>query len=266
MEKLKSIIGILLVVSIALFPTGCKDEVDPGTPPSLPPLESMVMDFSGFDDGNSGGRLETQQNWGTAVVHVAVWNAILSINLALPVASFANAINETPSYDFDRERWVWTYDYQLLGRTYTSELTAVVTSSVIIWEMNISEENGFQDVTWYTGETNVNGNSGYWLLNYNANDPAPKLRVDWVKTGENIGLITYTNVIEGDANQGGFIEYGRKVGTGYDAYYEISLPSRSSDVNIDWNSSTGAGRIMDPVTFEDEEWHCWDENFDDADC
>lgn len=267
MDHMKRIFsGILAICFLIVFPIACSDDEDPGIAPELPPVGSMVMDFSVLEDGNSAGRLETQVNWGVAAVHVAVWNTILTINVALPVASFTTAISQTPSYDFDRNLWVWTYDYTFLGRTYTSELTAILTTSKILWEMQISQENGFQDVTWYTGETALDGNSGFWLLNYNADDPEPRLRIDWVRTGEEISLITYTNVNEGDDNEGGYIEYGNKISGEFDAYYEISMPTRDSDVLIEWRKENGSGHIQDPEFFQDEEWHCWDENFEDIDC
>ncbi len=269
MELLKRFTSSLLILSLLAFvPMSCsEDDEDPGAAPEIPPLESMAMDFSDFNNGSTAGRIEeAKTNWGVAAVNVAVWNTILTLNLALPVASFGNAITQEPSFDFDRRLWVWTYDYNFVGRTYSSELTASVSTSTVVWEMNMSEENGFQDVTWFTGEMAIDGSSGYWLLNYDAEDPSPKLRVDWEKTGEDIGVITYTNVIEGDANEGGYITYERTDNADFDTKYDISLPTRTSDINIEWNRSTGNGRIMDAVFFQDEEWHCWDDTFEDADC
>ncbi len=38
------------------------------------------------------------------------------------------------------------------------------------------------------------------------------------------------------------------------------------EVNIKYNTETKAGRVKAPAYFEDSDWHCWNEQFQDTDC
>jgi len=35
---------------------------------------------------------------------------------------------------------------------------------------------------------------------------------------------------------------------------------------VEWNRTNRSGRVKDALHFEDEEWHCWNENRDNIDC
>ena len=37
-------------------------------------------------------------------------------------------------------------------------------------------------------------------------------------------------------------------------------------LSIEWNRTTGEGRVKDEVNFGDADWHCWNELYQDIDC
>ncbi len=266
MKSLKKILSVVLVIAILSACSEDEENFNPGTAPEIPPIESMLINFDNFqEDSNKGGREMSQLNWGRSAIQVGVWNVIITLNLAVPVAAFQASLTSTPEFDRDRGLWVWRFDYDFVGRTYSSELTGKVTSDGVEWQMFISQENGFQDFLWYTGTMNLEGTEGFWFLNASADDPNPFLRIHWEKESETIGRVKYSDVKEGSPNKDSFIEYGIQ-DSELDRFYNISITSTNNVVNIEWSKATGEGRIKEPNFYNDENYHCWDASFDDVDC
>jgi len=260
----------LIILTLIGFMVSCSndDEVDPGVAPEIPPLSTMVMDVENFTEGTTSsafmeGRVKSKLNWTSAALQVGFWNTILALNMAVPVAAFGASINETPTFDSDRGVWVWSFDYDFVGRTYTSELTGKVVGSQVEWNMYISEEAGFQDVLWYSGIMELDGSGGYWLLSKNANNPVEYLRIDWEREAEDVGSIKYEVVESGVDEIGSYIEYGRMASGDYNVFYVVDITSTDKSANIEWNDETGVGRVE---YNNSGEYLCWDENFDDVDC
>ncbi len=266
MKKTISLLFVSTLIGLSIFVSCSSDkEDDPGTPPEIPPVESFIMDFSDFNETNVSNRQESQAHWGVAAFKVGIWNVITAVTLAVPVASFANSVDSEPIYDSELEAFIWTFDYDFVGRTYSSELRGRVDGSVVLWEMYISQENGFQDFLWFSGQSQLDGMGGAWTLNNSPENPGAFLEIDWSKESDEVGQIRYTN-ISGESGDGSYIEYGRIESSEYDTYYTINNTETDNLVEIEWNSVTKIGRIKDPGFFEDEDYRCWDDQFEDTDC
>ncbi|MCB0495690.1 MAG: hypothetical protein KDC79_06115 [Cyclobacteriaceae bacterium] len=266
MKFLKSLTIVLFSTGILMTACTTNEEVNPGVAPELPPVASMTIDFSYFDGTNIGGRTNAASNWERAASVVGFWSTVLTANLTLPVAAFKVAINEKPAYDRDRGLWVWSYTYDFVGKKYTSELTGQLQGNEVVWKMYISEQGGFQNALWYSGVMKADGTSGYWLLNYNGNNPTEYLRIDWAKEGEDIGTIKFTYTLDGSAEYGSYIEYSHSSETDFDRTYKVYLSAYEANVTIEWNAETSNGHIMDSYYFQDVDYHCWDSDFMDVDC
>ncbi|WP_185152738.1 hypothetical protein, partial [Fulvivirga aurantia] len=229
-------------------------------------VATMEMNFSNFKEDNSGGRIEESNNWAVAATTVGVWNTILAVNLAIPVSAFKAAISQKPSYDSDRALWVWRFDYDVVGRTYSSELTAGFVNDGVEWNMYISQQNGFQDVLWYSGVMNTGGTEGYWMLNIDGDSPRDFLRIDWEKENEEIGKIKYTSIDATADLNGSYIEYSKSADVEFNRSYDIYIDKDDNLVEIDWNSNDGNGRIKNSDFYGDDLFHCWDTNFENIDC
>lgn len=267
MKFIKKTLAVMLAGSFILASCNVDDVEELNTSPEVPPLATMLMDFSNFDEnGNDGGRTAAQGNWAFSALNAGVWNVIIATTMAIPVASFKAAISQKGSFDVDRQLWAWRYDYQHVGRTYTSELTGKIDGNTVVWEMYISQENGFQNVLWFKGVSNTDGKSGSWTLNKDVNNPREALQIDWVRENDEIGSIRYTNVATDDKGKGGFIQYGRKTGSDFDTFYTISLVSLDNEILIEWNKENKNGRVKNSDHFKDADWHCWNTEFKDVDC
>lgn len=281
---MKKIISFVLIVAIisGLF-WGCEKKKD--TPPSLPPANSMSIDFSNFTSPAKGGFAQGEvkgvsatdkTNWTLASTVAGVWNLILAMNLAVPVASFAVATNHTPVY-LDNKTWQWSYDFNVVGASYKARLTGQIRTSDIKWEMYISKTGigAFAELLWYEGTSKPDGTSGQWILNHSQAFPVPFLQIDWTKTGTDIGNIKYTYIRElkdngtADPFKTSFIEYGLTSAT-LNAFYNVHQNTGTvdvfNDVNIEWSTTTHNGHIKANYYFQDTNWHCWNELGDNVTC
>jgi hypothetical protein len=279
MKKL-TLISFVIIITASLF-WGCEKKENP---PALPPAGTMSIDFSTFinssksaitQDGQKGIAAGDKTNWFLAATTAGVWNLILAVNLVIPVASFELAVDKTPVY-LDN-KWVWTYNFNVVGATYKAKLTGKVLSNDVKWEMYISREGAeaFTDLLWFEGTSGLDGKSGQWTLNHSQQFPEPMLQIDWEVVGSDIGNIKYTYIRDKkddrstDPFKNSYIQYGLTANT-LNAFYNIhqntGVVNVFNDIFIEWSSANHNGHIKAYNYFQDNLWHCWNETGDDVIC
>ena len=289
MKNLKLVFAVIFALSI--FQSCVKeDDTTTDVAPDLPPVESFVMSFDGFEDADTSGiivnggdtgfatsgnseaagvRTTTFQNWFYSATHVVVWNTILTINLAVPVAAFYESFNHQATYEGSGV-WLWAYEVTGNdGSVYEAKLYGELQTDGVKWDMYISKVGGYTDVHWYTGTTSDSGNSATWTLNHQPNNPQSYLGVEYQKdNGNGMASIRYTNIIPGNANNGDYIEFRKNNDTSadYNRAYDIYKTGDNNLLEINWNAPNKNGRVKDEMKFGDTDWHCWDENLMDIDC
>jgi hypothetical protein len=74
-----SLILIMLITAVMLVNTSC-DKENPDEKPELPPVESLVMDFSAFDSrpDQQKGIIATYNNFVYSYLNVAFWSSLSS--------------------------------------------------------------------------------------------------------------------------------------------------------------------------------------------
>ncbi len=271
-RKQKSIflLGIFLVFLILSSCTDNSTAPELEEAPEIPPESTFNMDFSEFSktggfilDGNDADK--TRPHFLFSAVTVGIWSAIVGVGMLIPSAAFVHALAQDPVRQ-DDGTWIWSYNFFAQGVRHTARLEASGENSGVRWDMFISRENGFTDYHWFTGWSNLTGTEGYWELN-EAEDEKKFLRIDWSRnTANTVATIRYTDIREGAATNGNYIEYGINEDELYDAHFEIYDTVQDNRVNIEWNRTTGEGRVNAPVHFGDSNWYCWDANQMDVDC
>lgn len=274
----KSISFLISITVLNLIFISCEREKST-SPPELPPYESMAIDFSDFLQNQKSAVDElkvaedvTSNNYGFASLNVGLFSFFLSVVLAMPTEAFWSSFSADPVFIGDAT-WQWTKEYTALSSSYTARLTGQVRANDVKWEMYISKSGvgAFDEFKWYEGTSANDGNSGQWILNYNNEHPFPVLQIDWESDGEEIGVITFTNIMEetlaGETNDeyGSYIEVGKIMGD-LDAYYDIYMADTGYDVDIEWSTTEYNGQVMCPAWFQDSDWHCWDSNGYDITC
>jgi hypothetical protein len=281
MKKISSL--FLIIVLIAGLFWGCEKKENP---PSLPPVETMTIDFSNFATSKKSSTIDFQTkettlagntNWNLASTIASIWSTILAVNLAVPVASFNLAINTKPVL-IETNKWEWKYSVNTIGATYNARLTGQIRSDSVKWEMYVSKDgvNAFAEFMWFDGTEALDGKSGRWILYYSQLFQEPLLQIDWTLNGSSIGSIKYTYIRDLKDNRStdlfktSYIEYGLTTSTlnaFYNIHYNISSTiSDFNNVNIEWSTTNHNGHIKAAYYFQDTNWHCWDDAGNDVTC
>jgi len=228
------------------------------TTPELPPVESMKMDFSDFSEqpASSKGTASTTQNFVRSYLTVGFWNVSVTLVSAVPLAAYAHALQQTPTY-LDNNAWEWSYEFTLNNVNYAATLTAMrMNNQEFSVEMMIGY-SAFPDQTlkWFDGVVRYDHTKADWT--FYKDGTIPVLAIEWNKDFESDAAdLTYTYTEPEQVESGSFIMWEYIPGAVYDAAYTISMAAGTT--NIEWNVTTIEGRIKEPVFFGNENWHCWD--------
>ncbi len=284
--KIRTKIGFALLAFVMVINVSCDksddDDKQVNDALQLPPYESMAVDFSDFlDDSSNSGKLNSTTakvggNWLYPRLVVGIWNTALFTNLAVPVASFKGAFAHKAEL-IGENTWQWSYTVDGFASEYTAELTGELTGEEVVWKMYVTKAGvgAFDEFLWFSGVSDLDGNSGEWALYQSPERPKRMINIEWSRENDEIGSIRYSWVRElndedsDDLFMGSYLEYGLQEGDN-DVYYNIHVYDLQwedfVDVNIEWNSTDFNGRVMAPTHFEDELWHCWDSTGEDVDC
>jgi hypothetical protein len=195
-----------------------------------------------------------------------IWNTVLFVNLAIPVAAFQASFQHQP-VKLDDGSWAWNYGFMAQGVQHYASLRFSLNNNLAHWQMYISKEGEYTDFLWFEGEGDLGYSHGVWTVNSNPATPVPYLEIEWNRDPQaNTGEIKYTNIYQEDLNNGSYIHYGTMSGEYYDSFYTIFHKNIMNSTEIEWNSQTKIGRVYDLNHFEDEYWHCWDELLEDIEC
>ena len=272
MKKLTVYLLTVLIISFSVINTSCKKDEEevsetPQEAPEVPPLSTFLMDFSNFSNPDDTlNNKTTFQHWGHSFANAAFWNTVITIGLAVPVASFTESFNHPAVYDSENQEWYWTYTVTPGNIDHICKLTASISGNYIIWKMFITKVDHFDNFMWYEGKSHLDGTTGYWILYKSPTENFELLQIDWNRASNVLTDIKYTNIEpDGDEN-GGYIFYGLQVEDSYDAFYDIYNKGVNNLTSIRYHRTNKNGKVKDPAKFGDDEWRCWDTTLADTDC
>ncbi len=271
---MKEIRIIIIVITLGIFSSGCVKEA---AVPDLPPKASLAMEFdeiwATLPAPEAYTKITPPSNFIFAAASIYWWNAILTIQMAVPVAAFSESFNHDPVWDKSSTSWVWSYTLDFQNTSYTAELFAKSETDKINWSMYFSKEDGFTDFLWFSGTSSMDNTSGLWTINKdpdsNIKDPdktTPYLEIEWNVSEDGIPDIKYTSIEAKSVNNGSYIHYGKISDPDYDAFYDIYRVWEENLVNIKWNTTSHKGRVLSMADYQNPSWHCWDESFKNIAC
>jgi len=253
----RSLVSISLVISLQFIFISCdKEPVDER--PELPPVESLVMDFSNFSEppGGMKGTEETYVNFYHSYFTVLFWNLATTVTMALPVVAYGHVLQQTPVYLGDRT-WEWSFNFPINSLNYTATLTGSrISNEEFSMEMVIALATApDQGVKWFDGVVRYDHTHATWNLYKEGS--VKVLEAEWNKNFETEEAdLTYIYVEAGKEETGSYIKLAYMPEELYDAAYTISLAA--NETIIQWNSITIEGHVKDLDKFADSQWHCWD--------
>jgi len=232
--------------------------------PELPPVSSMVMDFSDFQSDDQSAKKSTEatyDNWSHAVGNVFAWNLITAFTMAVPVTVYSAMLDQTPVYLGNNE-WQWNAVTTFGNSSYTGKLIGKrISNEEFTMEMYITAAGiiNYTDFLWFEGTVRYDHTHGLWTLNYNPDEPVELMSAEWNKDFETEAFnMKYTYLTSDSTEAGNWIEYDyNPANTDYNSSYTIS--GSDNTINIEWNNINKNGRIKDPVFYSDEQWYYWNE-------
>jgi hypothetical protein len=273
---------ILLLIHSSWFFTSCKK--DNGVAPELPPLESMIIDFSNFESGKKSTELFSEikgvenSSWEFAATVAGYWRSIITLSLAVPITSFKLAVDNDPVF-IGNNTWQWSYNANIIVNqvsvTYKTRLTGEIKETDVLWKMNVSKEGtgAFTEFVWFEGTTAIDGTGGEWTFNHSSQYPEALLKIVWTKSGTSVGTIKYTYMREknnsrtSDPFKDSYIEYSEtnaSLNAKYLIHYFNGLSF--SDVEVQWNRTSHNGKLKAPTYFGNTNWYCWNEQLINVTC
>jgi hypothetical protein len=267
---IRPVFTVVLLTGFAACAEDATAPVDPGTPPDLPPLTSMTGDFSIF--GNPAPRQGegapvanlTALNFTNTALRVLAAQVVTLVGLAVPVATFAAAANNTPTFE-DDDRWHWRFTAVHGGQTYTAHLSGVVQGSDVVWDMRITSPTHvppLEGFVWYGGQGRRDRAAGTWTF-YDPGTPSTStavLRIDWTHVSPTEHGWEAT-ALGGPASGDVFTASV----DGNDRMVTYSDASEQTSVEIYWHAADGSGYLIAP-NHNGGVKACWDVNQQDTAC
>jgi hypothetical protein len=266
-------IPIIFALAVIVLIVSCEDDKTTNPqdqPPTIPPQSSMIINFAEFPDTAKDNlpdnSILTKRNWGWAAYNVAIWNSVLTLTLAVPVAAFMEAFNHQAVKQPDGS-WLWQYSVSIGEALFTAKLFGKTVTEGVEWKMLLTKQGEYTDFEWFTGFSDLSATSGNWTLNNEPNSPVPFLYIVWHRnTTEGTADIKYTKINSTLPGNESYIFYGKTNEVLHNRFYQIFSAEDNRMVDIKWNYEQYFGQVKDPIYFEDENWHCWDEKLDDISC
>jgi hypothetical protein len=240
---MKKNLALLLVVGMLIsISTGCKKK---GDPPALPAIDDITIDLSYFDMSKSGSKGVEDNYFEVASGIVNTWRPIVEQTLSVPIA----ACEYLASLSGNSAEWVttntWEWNFTSSGKAVN--VTALIGSS-ITWTVTI---DSFE---WATGTSNIAGTSGTWNIKESSTVTSKLLQIDWAVSGTSVTSIKYT-CSSGNYN-GSYMTYTPTATSG-DYTASLTGSHSSAPYSVEWNATSGVGRIKCQSEFGDSDWRAW---------
>jgi hypothetical protein len=246
-----------LAFSLLLVGSSCDKEPE-GKRPDLPPVESLIMNFSDFDSpvADVKSSVESHNNFNHAFTSLVFWSGASAFTVALPVTAYGYALEQEAVYLGDN-RWEWSYEFQWNSMDFRATLTGErMNNEEFSLEMLIAPA-AFpeQGVRWFDGIVRYDHTHATW--NIYREGTVEVLGIEWSKDFElGDASLQYTYTEPDQEETGSYIRYEYNPAEPYDASFTVSLLAGTT--LIQWDTASKEGRVEDEVKFGDDAWHCWD--------
>ena len=259
------VLGLMSGGFMGCSETDDDDDDDISNAPPLPPDASMSIDLTAFNgDKMAPSALAPGANFNNAALRVVIVNVAVILNLAPSVTVFKAASSATPVEEDDGS-WTWLYTANYINHTFDANLNGSMEGFGTVWSMRVSCDSldvPVDDFQWYTGEVELNNNSGSWqFFDYKTPDTAREIgTIEWEVKDRDTSDLMFTNTDTESDDYGDVLTYSLD---GTEA--EISFEDASENLisEITWDTITLAGSIMVPG-YNNGERAYWDEDLQDT--
>ncbi len=256
---------ITFFLMILFFFQFCKEKEK--TAPRLPLESSFIMNFPNtinitkYKD-NSNSRFVFEE--------LNVWSTIICDSLIVVKESYCEALKKENAIYLKENTWLQTFYFELGEADFIGKLYIKTENDSLDIKMYLSKAGEYENFLWFKGYCDINLTAGSWTLldkppiaNY---EPQELLLIEWDNTNKNKYLIKYTNIESDSTVNGNYISYDFVSNNNFTNIYNIYDKELNDSTNIEINKNTREGRVKNFIQFSDEEWHCWNEFFENTEC
>ena len=204
-------------------------------------------------------------NFQAAAFSVTVANAVTTLVMAVPVATFAAAASQTPVFEDDA--FHWRYSAVVNGQSFEADLSGRGSGTNSLWEMRISATGAnppLNDFLYYSGTAALSGEEGTWHV-FDAGQPTANrelLRIDWTHTSATSWRVEFNNVTPGTPDNGDRLTYDVSGDARSVSFLDASAATTTV---VDWNAATYTGSIRAP-SFNNGVKACWGAQLQNVPC
>jgi hypothetical protein len=257
---------LVTLVTGALL-AGCGSSTSPDTPPSLPLDDALAFDLETFPAAPGASSPEASPalvttvgtNYLAAALGVTGINVAVVSVTAVPRATWAALASQQPT--LENGKWHWRSSTQILGVTYSGDLSAFTEQGDLVAEVRISSP-AVSDFLWYDLHAPIGGDSGQWQI-YDAdlpNTPTVVGTIDWTHPATSRWTLTFTAV--GGTNPGDDLEYVIDGSARSVSWYDASA---QTTYGIGWDAVTHTGYIQ-AAGYNNGVKSCWDATLQNVAC
>jgi len=266
---MKKFLVAMTIAIAALLSASCEKENHAPVPPAA---ETLAVDFSSFQapatKADAPSDLDEFFTFASTQV-VANWLTIFQDIINIPVEAYKQLIISSVPVESGKG-WTWTVAYtDGLNQTYKVVLYGEDKGKKCNWEVRVSKDGifGYEDFAWVTGWSTKDGHEGQWNVKVNPLDTDVLVTIDWKASDEKVETVKITYALDhlclgiNPFFNSSYVVYSASA---TDEAYDSSLTAYYNQMNlgfwqvdIEWNSENGAGRVRCQDQYNDTDWHCW---------
>lgn len=233
--------------------------------PTLPPANSLEMDFSTFDHQQNMDE-QTSGNFVQAAATVFDMNTVAELNMMIPKKLLAAANNADAQLN-ENHQWEWNYIYSAGEDSYSVQLMAShKDGNRVSWNFYVtSSELGLNNQLLISGTSDTNGNEGTWSYHRfeNANSQEKISEINWkVMNEEGQTELRLEVISDRNDKEGDYIEYTAEKNLKTAVYYDNSA-DETTELQI--NAENKIGYYISP-NYNEGKQSCWNHQLQDIAC
>lgn len=252
-----------LAFFIVIFYSGCLkfNHDDVSKVPSIPSIKTFQLNITGLSNNNITP-LHSNTNWYKAYSSIFFWKNLIASNILLQYNLLDSANNYQVEYFADN---TWIRKNSLIYDSIDFDVflySTIEADSSVLWEMFLSENQNDPYLV-LQGYTSKNKKQGNWYFYKHVFKPISVLKVDWFYTDTSLKVI-YSDVYELSDKFGSslLVEYKQSIPSLYNISIKLNNSKLITTTQIEIDTITKQGRIIDSMYFNDTLWHYWDSNFE----
>ncbi len=247
---------LYIIVLLSIFFNACisKEKI----PPPLPSVESISFNFSYFEEDS-----KEDTHFSFVSEKVLEWKTLLKDSLKIHHAILNNATQNELIFQKDKT-WLNDFSFSIGNKgIYSAKFFSIIEADTVRYKTFISYDY-FSEIIYLDGHAYDNTKIGEWELNKTQRIDTTKIKfltANWnfLKNDQ----IKFTNNQAGEDNLNSILQMD-SVDNDYNTYIDIYNKGDENHSIIQWNSSTKIGRVKDQLRFSNEDWHYWDDSYEDT--